>query len=61
MAEAKRDNLDNDYPMELQEVTKAVNRLSRISHDQKGRYRHANGRFSHRFKNSPRSNQCVIR
>ncbi|WP_305837949.1 ATP-binding protein [Photobacterium leiognathi] len=50
MAEAKRDNLDNDYPMELQEVTKAVNRLSRISHDQKGRYRHAMDDLAHSLK-----------
>ncbi|PSV29030.1 MULTISPECIES: ATP-binding protein [unclassified Photobacterium] len=50
MAEAKREKLDNDYPMELQEVTKAVNRLNRISSDQKGRYRHAMDDLAHSLK-----------
>ncbi|MEC6795683.1 ATP-binding protein [Photobacterium sp. S4TG1] len=50
MTEAKREKLDDDYPMELQEVTMAVNRLSRISHDQQGRYRHAMDDLAHSLK-----------
>ncbi|PSU71820.1 ATPase [Photobacterium phosphoreum] len=50
MAESKREKLDDNYPMELQEVTMAVNRLSRISNDQQGRYRHAMDDLAHSLK-----------
>ncbi len=36
--------------MELQEVTMAVNRLSHISNDQQGRYRHAMDDLAHSLK-----------
>lgn len=50
MTEAKRDKLGSDYPMELQEVTKAVNRLSHISREQQARYRHAMDDLAHSLK-----------
>lgn len=50
MTEAKRDKLDDDYPMELQDVTLALNRLIQISNDQKGRYRHAMDDLAHSLK-----------
>lgn len=50
MTEAQRDKLDDDYPMELQDVTLALNRLIQISNDQKGRYRHAMDDLAHSLK-----------
>ena len=50
MTESKRDKLDDDYPMELQDVTLALNRLIQISNDQKGRYRHAMDDLAHSLK-----------
>ena len=50
MTEAKRDKLDDCYPMELQDVTLALNRLIQISNDQKGRYRHAMDDLAHSLK-----------
>ncbi|MCW8327317.1 ATP-binding protein [Photobacterium sp. SDRW27] len=50
MTEAKRDKLDDDFPMELQDVTLALNRLIQISNDQKGRYRHAMDDLAHSLK-----------
>ncbi len=50
MTESKREALDQDYPMELQEVTSALNRLIRITEDQKGRYRHAMDDLAHSLK-----------
>ncbi|OAN13691.1 ATPase [Photobacterium jeanii] len=50
MSESKRKKLDQDYPMELQEITSALNRLIRITEDQKGRYRHAMDDLAHSLK-----------
>ncbi|PSW07312.1 ATP-binding protein [Photobacterium lipolyticum] len=50
MTDAKRDRLDSNYPMELQDITLALNRLIRISNDQKGRYRHAMDDLAHSLK-----------
>ncbi|HIF9243741.1 TPA: ATP-binding protein [Photobacterium damselae] len=50
MSEAERNQLDSDYPMELQEITKALNRLILLSNDQKGRYRHAMDDLAHSLK-----------
>jgi len=50
MTEAQRDKLDDDFPMELQDVTLALNRLIQISNDQKGRYRHSMDDLAHSLK-----------
>ncbi|WP_299018229.1 ATP-binding protein [uncultured Photobacterium sp.] len=50
MTDAKREKLDDDFPMELQDVTLALNRLIQISNDQKGRYRHAMDDLAHSLK-----------
>ncbi|KLV10787.1 MULTISPECIES: ATP-binding protein [Photobacterium] len=50
IGEANRDKLDNDFPMELQEVTVALNRLIEIGRAQKGRYRHAMDDLAHSLK-----------
>ena len=50
MTDAKRERLDSSYPMELQDITLALNRLIRISNDQKGRYRHAMDDLAHSLK-----------
>ncbi|PSU35147.1 ATP-binding protein [Photobacterium lutimaris] len=50
MTDSKRDKLDDDFPMELQDVTLALNRLIEISNAQKGRYRHAMDDLAHSLK-----------
>lgn len=50
MTDAKRENLDDNYPMELQDVTHALNRLIEISNTQKGRYRQAMDDLAHSLK-----------
>ncbi|MGF1723283.1 ATP-binding protein [Photobacterium nomapromontoriensis] len=50
MTEAKRDKLDDNFPMELQDITLALNRLIEISNAQKGRYRHAMDDLAHSLK-----------
>ncbi|KLV04743.1 ATPase [Photobacterium aquae] len=50
MTDARRSKLDDNYPMELQDVTLALNRLVEISNAQKGRYRHAMDDLAHSLK-----------
>ncbi len=50
MTDAKRESLDSNFPMELQDITLALNRLIRISNDQKGRYRHSMDDLAHSLK-----------
>ncbi|PSW21108.1 ATPase [Photobacterium sanctipauli] len=50
MTDAKRNKLDDNFPMELQDVTLALNRLIEISNAQKGRYRHAMDDLAHSLK-----------
>jgi len=50
VTDAKREQLDSDFPTELQDVTQSLNRLIRISNDKTARYRHAMDDLAHSLK-----------